>query len=366
MSGHPDIVIIGGGVIGLTTAYFLAREGARVQVLDKGDMGQESSWAGAGIVMGRSSQAGTETAYDELRTRSAAMHGPLSRELHERTGIDNGYQRSGGLEFVKQKSEATLERWRSQGIPFEWLDDRELHQLEPALSPERKGAYHMPDVGQVRNPRHIKALLAACRACGVVLRPGSPVWRFERRADRITAVLTHQGEIEARSFLLTTGAWTDTLCQQLGWRPGIRPIRGQIALVDTGAPVFHRVLLCGARYLVPRPDGCVLIGSTKEDVGFEKHTTARAIADLLAFACELVPSLADAPIERCWAGLRPGSPDGMPFLGLVPGFDNLFVAAGHFRSGIQNSPATALVMKELLLGQQLSFSLHSFRPERSA
>jgi glycine oxidase len=125
------------------------------------------------------------------------------------------------------------------------------------------------------------------------------------------------------------------------------------------------VLLWGSRYLVPRPDGRVLVGSTEEDVGFEKRTTAAAIAELLLLASHLVPGLASAHVERCWAGLRPGSPDGLPFLGAVPGFDNLFVAAGHFRAGIQLSPATALVMKELLLGQAPTLPMEPFRLDRS-
>jgi glycine oxidase len=141
-------------------------------------------------------------------------------------------------------------------------------------------------------------------------------------------------------------------------------VRGQIALLQTGRPLIRRVLLQGARYLVPRPDGRVLAGSTEEDAGFDKRTTAGAIAELVRFAASLVPALAGAHLERCWAGLRPGSPDGLPFLGPVPGLANLFVAAGHFRAGIQLSPATGLVMKELLLGQRPSVALEAFRLDR--
>jgi glycine oxidase len=135
--------------------------------------------------------------------------------------------------------------------------------------------------------------------------------------------------------------------------------------LQTGQPLLRRVLLWGARYLVPRPDGRVLVGSTEEDAGFAKRTTAAAVSGLLALAGRLVPALAEAHLEQCWAGLRPGSPDGLPFLGPVPGCDNLFVAAGHFRAGIQLSPATGLVMKELLLGQPLTVSLEPFRLDRT-
>src|SRR5205085_9865198 len=137
----------------------------------------------------------------------------------------------------------------------------------------------------------------------------------------------------------TAGAWTDLLLGQVGGAVRIRPVRGQIALLNTGTPGVRPVLLQGKRYLVPRADGRVLVGSTEEEAGFDARPTAGAIAGLLEFAAELVPSLADAPLEKCWAGLRPGTPDGLPFLGPVPGLENVFVAAGHFRSGIPLPPA---------------------------
>src|SRR5207237_1004869 len=184
---------------------------------------------------------------------------------------------------------------------------------------------------QVRNPRHLKALAAGCRLFGAELRPGCPVYTLERRGGRITAAHSAAGPLTAARYLLTGGAWTGALLRPLGWDVDIRPVRGQIALLRTAEPVVRRVLMWGPRYLVPRPDGRTLIGSTEEDAGFDRRTTAAAIAGLLELAARLVPALADAHLERCWAGLRPGSPDGLPFLGPLPGFDNLFVAAGQDR-----------------------------------
>jgi glycine oxidase len=135
-------------------------------------------------------------------------------------------------------------------------------------------------------------------------------------------------------------------------------------LLNTGAPLVRRNLMEGKCYLVPRPDGRILVGATEEDAGFEKRTTVAGIAGLLALARRLVPALAGAQLERCWAGFRPGSPDGMPFLGQVPDLDNLYVAAGHFRAGLQLSPATGLLLKELLLGQPLTMPLDAFRLDR--
>ncbi len=356
-----DIVIVGGGVIGLTTAYFLAREGADVLLLDQGDLGREASWAGAGILP-PSSVEHARTPFDRLRARSVAMFPALSAQLRERTGIDNGYRLSGGLEFLGAAG-AAEEEWHGEGVACQRIPAADLADLEPNVPVTLGDAWHLPELAQVRNPRHLKALIAAC-AGSVRLVPHCPVHRLETTADRVTGVRTASGVYHGGRVLVAAGAWSGGLLEPLGWQPGIRPIRGQIALLQTTAAPVRRVLMWGASYLVPRPDGRVLVGSTEEDAGFCKHTTAEAIQRLLALACRLVPCLANAAVERTWAGLRPGSPDGLPFLGPLPGWQNLFVASGHFRSGIQLSPATGLVMKELLLGQTASMDLLAFRLDR--
>src|SRR5438128_636994 len=166
MQDHADVLILGGGVIGLTTAYFLAREGVRVQVVDKTDFGQEASWAGAGI-LAPGNPAKARTPADKLHAHSVALFPSLSAELRERTGMDNGYLRCGGLEFSGEHDESAPNEWRSEGIAFEKLNENDLRRLEPVLAPGLGSAYYLPDMAQVRNPRHIKALLAACQSCGV-------------------------------------------------------------------------------------------------------------------------------------------------------------------------------------------------------
>lgn len=362
MTAHADVLIIGGGVIGLTTAYFLAREGARVTVVERGEPGQEASWAGAGILP-PGNPAKAKTPFDRLRAQSCAMFPGLSAELRERTGIDNGYLRCGGLEFGDGLDAAENE-WRGEGIAFEALDEAAAHALEPELGPGLGPAAHLPELAQLRNPRHLKALVAAGKLCGVRLVLGSTVQDLDRHRGRIDAVRTADGRLSADKYLIAAGAWSELLLKEVGWTPGIQPIRGQIVLLNPRVPLCRRVLMRGACYVVPRPDGRVLIGSTEEAVGFHKQTTARAIQSLLAFGTSLVPALGDARLEQAWSGLRPGSPDGLPFLGIVPGYENLYIAAGHFRSGIQLSPATGLVMSELLLGKPPTIALDRFRLDR--
>jgi glycine oxidase len=363
MTAHSDVLILGGGVIGLSTAWFLTEAGVRVTVVDRGDLGQQASWAGAGI-LSPVKRTYADTSLKQLHAQSVAMFPELSQKLREQTGIDNGYLVCGGLELFFEDEDQSSDEWRGEGMPCEQLTGDELRRREPDLAPSVKRALYLPGLAQLRNPRHIKALIAVCTARGAVLRPHCAARRLVLRGNRIEAVETDQGPLTAGRYLVALGAWTNPLLEPLGWQPGIHPVRGQIALLNTGMPGVRPLLLHGKRYLVPRGDGRILVGSTEEDAGFDARPTAGAIAELLELAASFVPALAQAAVERCWAGLRPGSPDGKPYLGAVPGTNNLFVAAGHFRSGIQLSPGTALVMKEMLLGEKPSIPLDDFRLDR--
>jgi glycine oxidase len=246
------------------------------------------------------------------------------------------------------------------------LGSTALAEVEPALrlAGPHSSACLVPDECQVRNPRHLKALLAGCTQRGVEITPGAAAESFDVRGERLRSVGTNLGPFAADQFCLTTGAWSAAMAEMLGFRAEVRPIRGQIVLLATGRQVLSHIINEGPRYLVPRPDGRVLIGSTEEDVGFDRGNTAGAVSDLLAFALGLVPQLAGAQIERTWAGLRPATSDGLPYLGRVPGIANAFMAAGHFRSGLQLSTGTAVVMSQLMGGRPPAVDLAKFRPDR--
>jgi glycine oxidase len=168
----------------------------------------------------------------------------------------------------------------------------------------------------------------------------------------------------AGRFCIASGAWSRPLLMQAGCESPLEPVRGQIVLLNAQPLPFGQIIQSGPRYLVPRPDGRILIGSTEEHVGFDKRNTAAAVAELIDFAVSLVPALAEATYERSWAGLRPCTPDGLPYLGQVPETRNLFVAAGHFRAGLQMSPATAVLMREVLLEQPTTISLDGLACDR--
>lgn len=375
-----DVLIVGGGVIGLSLAYELAGQGVGVRLLEQGQCGREASWAGAGILPPGNFEAAA-TPESQLRSLSCQRWPSLTQRLREETGIDNGFVTCGGLEVRGPLTEDSCppedahpgetgslrdeaDQWQREGVAVSLLTAEQLREKEPALSETITAGYHLPQLAQVRNPRHLKALLAACAARGVELCSGEAVETLQRAGNRITAVQTATGTFSAGRVCLCGGAWSARLLRPFLPELPLVPVRGQIVLLAVPRPLFRHVIQAGPRYLVPRPDGRVLIGSTEEWVGFDKRNTAAAVAELLAFGTRLIPRLAGATLERTWAGLRPRTADGLPCLGRVGEVENLYVAAGHFRAGLQMSPGTAVVMSEQILGRETSIDLSPFAPDR--
>ncbi|MCP4175444.1 MAG: glycine oxidase ThiO [Fuerstiella sp.] len=357
MQHGSDILIIGGGVVGLTTAFRLAGQGVSVTVVDRQRVGSEASWAGAGMLPpGNSVTAATPDA--RLRSWSYDMWDTFSAELRELSGIDNGYRKCGAVEVGTDDAtvESQIKQWQTEGLDCDTLDRGMLERYVPGLHPQFQRGAFLPEFAQVRNPRHLKALTAACQSLGVEILECVDCLSIcaKGSAVEVTSPSRHFG---ADRVCLTAGSWTGQLMKSLGVGLPVSPVRGQIAQLRVNQLPFSCVIEQGRRYMVPRADGLILVGSTEEHAGFEKRNTSEGISGLLAFAQSIVPELRSAEVVRCWAGLRPGSPDELPFLGPVPGYDNVFVGAGHYRSGLQMSPATATVLADLMLGRAPAISL---------
>lgn len=362
-----DVLILGGGVIGLSIARELARAGASVRLVDRGPLGSEASWAGAGMLP-PGNLKNASGAEGQLRGLSHQLWPDLAATLADETGIDIGYRVGGAIHLCDDAATRTfeLETWRAEGVRAESLDEQEFDRLEPAVARRERVGLLLPDQAQVRNPRYLKALVCACAEQGVdlVQNAGDVEWLVEN--EQVRGIRAGSGRYLADRVCVAAGAWSGGLLESLGIGLPIRPVRGQIVLLSMLPRVLTRTVEVGRRYLVPRPDGRVLVGATQEEAGFEKRTTAAGLSELLAFAMELCPALAEATVERSWAGLRPGSADGLPYLGHCDGFENLFVAAGHFRAGLQMSPGTARVMRQLMLGQETDIPPKGFAVARVA
>jgi glycine oxidase len=363
-----DVVIAGGGVVGLSIAYVLAREGLSVAVFDAAALARGASWAGAGIIAPEAERP-PSSPLAALRSLSAHLHPAWSQALREETGIDNGYRRCGGVDVAANEDEdkalrALAGRWREEGIAWERIPARDFSRVEPALNPDLLAAYFLPDRAQIRNPRHLQALIAACERRDVSLIPEHGIVGLQIIHGRVTGARTAHDLIPCGHAIIAAGPWSSQLLETLGLNVPTPPVRGQIALLKAVAPLLRRIVEHGRNYLVPRDDGRVLVGSTEENVGFDARTTSVAIHDLLAEAIRLCPALAAHELERAWAGLRPGSVDARPYIGPVADVQNLFVATGHNRAGLQLSPGTAELIADLVLGRAPRIDLTPFRLTR--
>jgi glycine oxidase len=366
-----DCCVIGAGIIGLSIARELAGHGFSVVVLDRGSLKLSSSWAAAGIFPPAPM---SDDPGDALTHWSDELHRMWAAQLLEETGIDNGLRTCGGLHLTasaahRDQINSEVRSWQQRGARATLLDSSSIVDIEPCLGAAVSagllvGGYLLPDEMQIRPPRHLEALESSCKRRGVVIHRGVTVESIQIRNNRAESVLTSEGHISAGAFCLSSGAWSQKLAAAIGLDIPTRPIRGQIALIRMPEQILKKIVNRGLEYLVPRTDGYMLVGSTIEDVGFDATTTPQAIARLLAFATQMIPSLVNSPVEQSWAGLRPGSIDGVPSLGPVSVGHNLFVASGHFRAGLHQSTGTAVLMAELIRGVPPSLDPRPFNPLR--
>lgn len=345
-----DILVIGGGIIGLLTARELAQAGAKVTLVEMGETGRESSWAGGGIIspLYPWRYANSVTA---LASWSQRIYPGLCAELHDETGIDPELTPSGLLILDTEELQQALAWAEHHQAQIQVLDGESLHVDEPELGPRPPQALRMPAVAQVRNPRLVKAARRALEG-RIVLREQEEVLELLVEAGRARGVRTSKGEILAEQIVICTGAWTAKLLEQLGTKPEIEPVRGQMMLFLARPGQIRHITLYRDRYVIPRQDGHILIGSTLEHTGFVKATTAEAKEALYRSAVELFPILKRTPIEDHWSGLRPGSPSGIPYIGAYPGIKGIYLNAGHFRNGVVTGPASARLVADLMLGRE--------------
>lgn len=365
MAGTSDVIIVGGGIIGLAIAREAARAGLSVTLFEKGEPGCEASSAAAGMLCPQV-HASAGDPLMPLALASRDLYADFAAAVRAESGVDPRLLDHGTLVTARDEREAAgLDRQhafqRTAGLACERLDRRGALKLEPALGDDIEGALFLPRDPSIDNAILVRGLAAAAARAGARIRSGAAVTRLRLEGGRIAGVEARGERCAGGAVVVAAGAWTETIgADGLAPVPS-HPVRGQIVCLASDVP--RRAIFDERCYLVPRGDGRILIGSTMERAGFDKRVTAAALAELTAAAVALVPALRGAAFREAWAGLRPATPDDLPAIGPGPA-EGLFYACGHLRNGILLAPITARIVVRLLRGEAAGFDLAPFDPRR--
>jgi glycine oxidase len=339
-------------VIGCSVAYHLAGAGFRITVVERGKVGGGASGVAAGMVAALS-EAQAHGEHLKLALQSRALHLELLPRLQEESGIDVEYLPSGvmHLAFTPEDEERLRARteWQEPlDMGVRWLSAEEAHRLEPGLADEVMGAPLSPQEGHLNSGRLVRALAQGVARRGGTILQDTPVVGLLSHQGRVTGVRLPSGDMESEWVVVASGAWAGQHGGWLGVDIPVRPVRGQILAARTLPCPISRVVWHGINYLVPKADGSIVMGTTTEEAGFRDRATLQGIAGILRGAIRLVPAVADWELRHVWAGLRPGTPDGLPILGPVPGLDGVLLTVGHFRSGILFSAVTGKLIYDYI------------------
>ncbi|WP_236604011.1 glycine oxidase ThiO [Sandaracinus amylolyticus] len=345
----PDVVVIGGGVMGCAIALRLATRGLRPVVLERSVPGAEASSVAAGILAPRI-EHGEPGVATRCGVRSRELHERLAEELRERAGVDVGFRRCGAMIVAtddEDRLESRARSLRDGGAAAEHLDADEARRREPELGPAVRGAIDLPEEAQVEPPVLLRALAIAAERAGARFRSGATVRGVRTEGARITGVLVDDGTIDAGHVVVAAGSWTALVPGLPAPAQVVRPIRGQLVHTERRPCIASRIVFGAGGYVVPRPDGRVVCGATMEDAGFAKEVTLGGVATVIARATRVFPALADAPLVSSAVNFRPASPDELPLVGPA-GPEGLWLATGHHRNGILLAPLTAVLIAEMI------------------
>lgn len=361
----PDITIIGGGVIGLLTAREFFNAGATVTVIDKNLLGQESSWAGGGILLPLYPWRQAD-AITRLAIQSLSLYPALAAQLIAETHTDPEWTPCGLLITKNPDITAAVDWCNTNNIAFQQAGSGFFNDLDTIPD----NPLWLPEIAQARNPRLVKSLKQDLINKGVTLIEHCELISITLGQNRITTINTTSGRFAVNQLIISAGAWTGQLFRKLfpgilDDAPKIAPVKGQMLLFDAKPETLRTMVLDGDQYLIPRRDGKILAGSTVEQDDFNKSTTTAARNQLSEFALKLLPALKNAPIIHHWAGLRPGTEHGIPYIDKHPEIGNLSINAGHFRNGLVMGPASAQLMVDLILGRPTAVAPEPYQLSRS-
>jgi glycine oxidase len=366
-----DVVIIGGGVIGLAIGRALARRGgSQIVLIERGRLGAEASSAAAGII-GPQAEADCADDFFQLACQSRDMYPDFAAGLREESGTDIELDQTGTLYLAFTEADETelahRHQWQTDaGYEVERLSASDARIFEPAVSDGVRSALRFPRDMQVENRRLVAALASANEQLGVTLVSGCEVREVSAQSGRVTAVETSLGRISTPFAVIAAGAWAGSIAlPDISTAPvRIEPVRGQMLCFETNPRLARHVLYSPRGYLVPRADGRLLAGSTTEHAGFDKRVTTAGVHKLTEHALEIVPCLGSLPLLDSWAGLRPRADDGLPVLGQSVDVEGLIYACGHYRNGILLTPVTGELVAGIVLGESTPAFISAFAPDR--
>ena len=361
-----DIAIIGGGIVGCCLAYDLAQHGYGVDLFDRKQLAREASWASAGIISAPSPLAGDTL---PIALRSFERYPALIEEIESRAGFSTGWHKTGMTSLTTESTgegrAAVLDFFKQHGIQVEVLDQETLREKEPAIHEQFVAGLHLPDVASVRLDRASRGLAIAAEQHGARLHENDAVIDIEVQNGRATAIRTVQGRTTAGMVIIAAGAWSRMFGEMLDIEIPTTPVRGQMMAVTGVQPSINSVLSYGGVYLVPRADGTVAAGATEEpDAGFDATVTPEGLSWLTGKAAAIAPPFARGQLAATWAGLRPGTEDGVPIIGPVPHLANVWIVTGHFRSGALLAPGTSEVVTQSIVAGAVHEALQPFLPAR--
>jgi glycine oxidase len=363
-------LIIGGGIIGLSIGWQLARRGVSVCIIERGTAGHAASWAAAGMLAPQAEVGFEEEAFLKFGEKSLALYPQFLSELKEDSATDVLLDRCGTMMVgIDRDDAAYLKRLydfrRGLGLAVEWLGGSAARDREPYLSPKIVSAVWLPNDAQIDNRALVTALKTAFVNRGGVLYENTPVENIGITSSTATHVITPSGEIYAKQIVVAAGCWSRQVEGiEESMRPAVRPVKGQILNVSmTSSCELSHVVRSPRVYLAPKSDNRLVIGATSEEMGFDVSPTAGGVMDLLRDGWELVPSIYELPLNDIRVGLRPATPDHEPLLG-ESGIAGLLYATGHYRHGILLAPVTAYEMAKHLCGESFSDYTYPFLASR--